>query len=61
MMDLARNFATAASNACSPILFEPIVISSLLGQWEKLEELEEKFNVLVAKRQGFKVTELNKP
>jgi hypothetical protein len=40
MMDYARNSATAGGNACNPILFEPMVMSIVLGQLRKLMEIE---------------------
>jgi hypothetical protein len=36
LMDACRNFASAASNATQPILFEPMVLSILLYQQKKL-------------------------
>jgi hypothetical protein len=61
MMDYARSNAMAGGAACNPVLFEPMVMSILLGQREKLDELEEEINLIVAKRQGSKVTETAKP
>jgi hypothetical protein len=40
MMDMCRNNATASSNAVNPIIFEPMVMSILLSQLEKIRELE---------------------
>ncbi len=55
LMDLARGQATAGSCACNPILFEPFVISILLGQYKKILELHENINVLIAKQVGLRV------
>jgi hypothetical protein len=45
MMDLCRIFATESSNATNPIIFEPMVISILLGHQRKLHKLENRFLV----------------
>ncbi len=42
IMDMCRNNAMAAGNACNPILFEPMVMSILLGQQKKIGELEKQ-------------------
>jgi len=36
VMDMCRNHATAGSNACNPVLFEPMVMSIILAQQKKL-------------------------
>ena len=40
LMDMCRINAIAAGNACNPIVFEPMVMSILLGQQKKLRKLE---------------------
>ena len=40
LMDMCRGFASAGSNACDPIIFEPIVMSILLAQQKKIHDLE---------------------
>lgn len=40
LMDMCRNNAAASSNACNPVIFEPMVMSILLAQQKKLLELE---------------------
>ena len=45
LMDLCRNNAMAAGNACNPIIFEPMVISILMGQQKKLRKLEHNLTV----------------
>ncbi len=40
IMDACRSYASAASNATRPILFEPMVISILVSQQKKLMRLE---------------------
>ena len=44
LMDMCRNLASAGSCATNPILFEPMVMSIMLGQQKKLRELEYKLN-----------------
>ena len=39
LMEMCRNNAMAAGNACNPIIFEPMVISILLGHQKKLRKL----------------------
>ena len=45
MMDLCRRFASESSMATNPIIFEPMVISILLGHQNKLRKLEHRFLV----------------
>ena len=44
LMDMCRSNAMANGAACSPIIFEPMVVSILLAQQKKLRELEYQFN-----------------
>jgi hypothetical protein len=44
LMDMCRNNAAASSNACNPIIFEPMVMSILLVQHKKLQELNYKLD-----------------
>lgn len=39
--------AMAGSNACNPILFEPMVMSVLLGQQKQLRTLQRKIDALL--------------
>jgi hypothetical protein len=43
VMDMARINAMAGGNACSPIVFEPMVMSILLGQQKRIGKLESFF------------------
>jgi len=43
IMDMARTNAMAAGNACNPIVFEPMVMSILLGQQKRIGKLESFF------------------
>jgi hypothetical protein len=44
MMDFCRSNGMASSAACNPVIFEPMVLSILLAQQKKLNELEYKLN-----------------
>ena len=46
LMDACRGYASAASNATRPILFEPMVMSILLNQQMSLQRLQKELNVL---------------
>ena len=45
LMDSCRNNAMAAGNATNPIIFEPMVMSILLGQQKRLRKLEQELKV----------------
>jgi hypothetical protein len=45
LMDMCRNNAMAAGNVCNPIIFEPMVMSILLGQQKKFRKLEHNLTV----------------
>jgi hypothetical protein len=47
IMDMCRNQAMAGSNACNPILFEPMVMSVLLGQQKQIRTLQRKIDTLI--------------
>ena len=42
LMDICRNYGSAGSNATRPVVFEAMVMSILLNQKKKLNELETK-------------------
>jgi hypothetical protein len=46
LIDACRRFASAGSNATQPILFEPMVMSILLFQQEKLRKMEKELNAI---------------
>ena len=46
LMDACRNFASAGSNATQPVVFDPMVMSILLFQQEKLHKLEKELSAL---------------
>ena len=46
IMDACRNYASAGSNATRPVVFEPMVISILLYQQKKLNQLEKELDAI---------------
>ena len=44
LMDMCRSFASPSSNATNPVVFEPMVLSIILAQAEKITELEYNLN-----------------
>ena len=38
LMDMCRNNAMASGNACTPIIFEPMIMSILLFQQKRIRE-----------------------
>jgi hypothetical protein len=46
LMDASRSFASAGSNATQPVIFEPMMMSMLLFQQEKLQKLEKALNAI---------------
>jgi hypothetical protein len=47
LMDMCRNNAMASSNACNPVIFEPMTMSILLAQHKKLMKLEYRLNEVI--------------
>lgn len=47
MMDYCRSQAMAASNACKPMLFEPMIMSILLEQQKRIRTLQRKIDALL--------------
>jgi len=45
LMDMCRSYASESGNATNPIVFEPMVMSILLGQQKKLRKLEHNLTV----------------
>ena len=46
LMDASRSFASAGSNATQPVIFEPMIMSMLLFQQEKLKKLEKALSAI---------------
>ena len=60
LMDMCRNNAMAAGNACWSILFEPMVMSILLGQQKRLRKLEQELKVFEKTQQASSIDQANK-
>jgi hypothetical protein len=50
LMDACRSYASAASNATKPILFEPMVMSILLSQQTRIARLSKEVEDLKSKQ-----------
>ena len=50
IMDACRSYASAASNATKPILFEPMVLSILVSQQIRIERLQKEIDDLKTKQ-----------
>ncbi len=46
LMDMCRNYASESSCATNPIIFEPMVMSTLLAQQVKIQQLKIKLDEL---------------
>jgi len=46
LMDACRSYASAASNATRPVMFEPMAMSILLTQQKRLIKLEKELNAV---------------
>jgi hypothetical protein len=57
IMDMCRIQAMAGSNACKPILFEPMTISILLGQQKQIKTLLRKLDALLVSTLPIEKTE----
>jgi len=67
LMDVCRTYASESGNATNPVVFEPMVISILLGQQRRIQELEKKLKAMEPNSatettgQEFKATDLAEP
>jgi hypothetical protein len=46
LMGMCRSFSVASSNATNPIILEPMIMSILLAQQERIRTLEKKLNAI---------------
>ena len=60
LMDMCRNYASESSNATNPIVFEPMVMSILLGQQKRLRKLEQELKVFGNTEQASSLDQANK-
>ena len=54
LLDMCRSYASESSNATSSVVFEPMVISMILAQQQRLRKLESKLNELTLLGSGEK-------
>jgi hypothetical protein len=52
VMDACRSYASAASNATKPILFEPMMMSIVVSQQISLQKLRKEVETLKAQQSG---------
>jgi hypothetical protein len=55
-MDMCRNPASASSCATNPIIFEPMIMSMLLAQQERIRKLEKKLSTIKPVKSNSSVT-----
>jgi len=52
LMDMCRKYASESGNATNSIIFEPMIISILLGQQKRLLKLEQELKVFEKTQQA---------
>ena len=52
LMDACKSYASASSNSSSPIPFEPLIMSILLGHQKRIRQLECKLQNLPGQKSG---------
>jgi len=57
---MCRNYASESSNATNPIIFEPMVMSNLLGQQKRLLKLEQELKGFEKTQQTSSIDQANK-
>ena len=60
LMDMCRTYASESSCATNPIIFEPMVMSILLGQQKRLRKLEQELKVFEKTQQSSSMDQANK-
>ena len=60
LMDMCRSYASESGNATNPIVFEPMVMSILLGQQKRLRKLEQELKVFEKTQQASSIDQANK-
>ena len=50
LMDMCRSFASPSGNATNPVVFEPMLLSIILAQAEKIKELENNLSKVLWQR-----------
>jgi len=59
-MDMCKSFASESGNATNPIVFEPMVMSILLGQQKRLRYLKQDLKVFEKTEQSSSMDQANK-
>ena len=59
LVDICRSYASESSNATNPIVFEPMVMSILLGQQKRLRKLEHELKVFEKTEQTSSIDQAN--
>ena len=52
LMDMCRTYASESGNATNPVVFEPMVVSILLGQQKRLLKLEQELKIFEKTQQA---------
>ena len=60
LMDMCRTYASESGNATNPVVFEPMVVSILLGQQKRLLKLEQELKVFEKTQQASSMDQANK-
>jgi hypothetical protein len=60
LMDMCRTYASESSCATNPTVFEPMVMSILLGQQKRLLKLEQELKVFEKTEQASSIDQANK-
>ena len=60
LMDMCRSYASESGNVTNPIVFEPMVMSILLGQQKRLRKLEQELKVFEKTNQASSIDQANK-
>jgi hypothetical protein len=60
LLDMFRGYASESGNVTNPIVFEPMVMSILLGQQKRLRKLEQELKVFEKTNQASSIDQANK-
>jgi hypothetical protein len=60
LIDMCRNYASESSNPTNPIIFEPMIMSILLGQQKRLLKLEQELKVFEKTQQSSFMDQANR-
>jgi hypothetical protein len=60
LMDMCRNYVSESSCATNPIIFEPMIMSILLGLQKRLRKLDQELKVFEKTQQSSSMDQANK-